>query len=270
MSAVARSASCSFVCRWIHPVINTSDRPDTEDRPYVDEIVGRNGASAADTTNRRATCIAADFQYLVRVFSDFGLRWSRRSTLAFAAFAVIVVAFTASALSWNGLSAFRNSATAEPALGPFLLAIPGTASPTPTPSPTPKPTKHAVAGATSTKPVATASPSPKPKPAVEPTPKAKHKVKPKPKPTHTPKPKPTPTPKVESLYIHTPRVVHLPRNPQYPPVSPITTVHGRAGRGGGSELPASLSLAAMSPFVRSSCGTTCGRPSHPRMARFAR
>ena len=135
------------------------------------------------------------------------------------------------ALSWNGLSAFRNSATAEPALGPFLLAIPGTASPTPTPSPTPKPTKHAVAGATSTKPVATASPSPKPKPAVKPTPKAKHKVKPKPKPTHTPKPKPTPTPKVESLYIHTPRVVHLPRDPQYPPVSPITTVHGvLAGR----------------------------------------
>jgi outer membrane biosynthesis protein TonB len=161
----------------------------------------------------------------VRVFSDFGVRWSRRSTLAFVAFAVIVVAFTALALSWNGLSAFRNSATAEPALGPFLLAIPG--SPSPSPSPTPKPTKHAVAGVPKAT-VHAASPSPKskPKPAVKP--KVKHKVKPKPKPTptHTPKPKPTPTPKVESLYIHVPRVVHVHRNPQYPPVSPITTVHG--------------------------------------------
>jgi hypothetical protein len=66
------------------------------------------------------TCIAADFQYLVRVFSDFGVRWSRRSTLAFVAFALIVVAFTALALSWNGLSAFRSSATAEP--GPNYVA----------------------------------------------------------------------------------------------------------------------------------------------------
>lgn len=160
------------------------------------------------------------------MFSDFGVRWSRRSTLAFAAFAVIIVAFTALALSWNGLSVFRNSATAEPALGPFLLAIPGTPSPSPTPTHKPKPTKHAAPGATSTKPVHTASPtpSPKPKPAVKP--KTKHKAKPKPKATHTPKPKAAPTPKVESLYIHVPRVTHVHRNPQYPPVSPITTVHG--------------------------------------------
>lgn len=61
----------------------------------------------------------------MRAFSDFGLRWSRRSTLAFVAFAVIVVAFTALALSWNGLSAFKSSASADPALGALMIAIPG-------------------------------------------------------------------------------------------------------------------------------------------------
>ena len=65
------------------------------------------------------------------VFKEYDSRWPRRSTLAFVAFAVAVVAFTAFALSWSGLSGFWNSANAEPASAPYLLAIPGSASPTP-------------------------------------------------------------------------------------------------------------------------------------------
>jgi outer membrane biosynthesis protein TonB len=164
----------------------------------------------------------------VRVFSDFGLRWSRRSTLAFVAFAVIVVAFTALALSWNGLSVFRNTATAEPGVGPFFVALPATA----TPSPTPAPSSHAAAvtspkarpthvpkQAVSPKPAVKAKPKHKVKPTHKPKAKATVKAKPKPKPTHTPKPK--------KLYIHIPKAIHAPkRKAQYPPAAPLTTYHG--------------------------------------------
>ena len=44
----------------------------------------------------------------------------------------------------------------------------------------------------------------------------------------------------------------------------------RAGRCGRPELPTALRVRATSPCLRSSCGTTCGRPSHRRMAQFAR
>jgi outer membrane biosynthesis protein TonB len=174
----------------------------------------------------------------VRVFSDFGLRWSRRSTLAFVAFALIVVAFTALALSWNGLSAFRSSANANPALGPFMIGIPGTASPTPTPTPQPG---QAAAGVTS--PVPSPLPTLSPHPQVSPHPKATHthKVKAKhtPKATHTPKPKPTHTPKAKRLYIHTPRFIHTPkRKTQYPPAPPPMNHYGvLAGAAGGNYAP---------------------------------
>jgi outer membrane biosynthesis protein TonB len=173
----------------------------------------------------------------MRVFSDLGLRWSRRSMLAFVAFAVIIVAFTALALSWNGLSAFRNSANADPGIGPFILTIPGTATPTPTPQPTqnaaavPPPSVTTVVQS----PLPTLSPHPTAKPAVKA--KAKHKVKPKA--THTPKPKPTHTPKAKTLYIHTPTFVRGPkRKPQYPPAAPPLDHYGvLAGAAGHNYAP---------------------------------
>jgi hypothetical protein len=235
---VALRASGSCACLRNRPAINTRDRSGTEDRRHIDENRAFNWCKGGRYDQSRGACIAADFQYLVRVFSDFGLRWSRRSTLAFVVFAVIVVAFTALALSWNGLSAFRNSATADPALGPFMIAIPGTATPTPKPTPS----RHA-AGVTSRTHVKASSPSlsPKPKPAV--TAKAKHKVKathkPKPKATHTPKPKPTHTPKPKLLYIHTPKFVHTPkRKALYPPAGPPLTHYGvLAGVAGNNYKP---------------------------------
>ncbi|HEY5199650.1 MAG TPA: hypothetical protein VIJ31_01970, partial [Acidothermaceae bacterium] len=63
------------------------------------------------------------------MFKEYDSSWPRRSTLLFVAFAVVVVAFTAFALSWSGLSGFRNSASADPAVAPYLLAIPGSATP---------------------------------------------------------------------------------------------------------------------------------------------
>ena len=162
----------------------------------------------------------------MRVFDDLGFKWPRRSTLMFVAFAAIIVAFTAFALSWNGLSAFRSSANADPAPGPFVLPARVAVSPTPTPAP-PSASQHATGGTAthSVKPVVA------PKPAVSPHPKAKHPTKTKHvrKPTAAPTPKPTPahTPKPKALYIHTPKVTHVPkRNPQYPPAGPVTTVHG--------------------------------------------
>ena len=157
----------------------------------------------------------------MRVFSDLGLRWSRRSTLAFAAFAVIVVAFTALALSWNGLSAFRNSANADPALGPFFVGLPGTPTPTPAPTPSSSSGKHPSA--------VTPSPTLSPHPSATHPPKVKHTVRAKhpskPKVTHTPKPKPTHTPKAKTLYVHTPKFVRLPHKPQYPPAAPTVVTH---------------------------------------------
>jgi hypothetical protein len=161
----------------------------------------------------------------VRVFSNIVLRWSRRSTLAFVAFALIVAAFTAVALSWNGLSAFRNSASANPQLGPFMIAIPGSAKPTPTPTPPAGSRVTAVTATHAATPVQT--PSPKPQPVVKA--KAKHKVKPKSKPkaTHTPKPKPTHIAKVKVLSIHPPKVAHAARRrAQYPPAPPPLTRYG--------------------------------------------
>jgi outer membrane biosynthesis protein TonB len=158
------------------------------------------------------------------VFSNLGLNWPRRQTLAFVAFAAIIVAFTALALSWNGLSAFKNSARADPQLGPFMIAISG--RPTPTPTPRPQVTKHPT-GVTTVSPVQ--RPSPKPSPKATPGVKAttKHKATPKPKATHTPKPVVTPTPKPKLLYVHTPKFVHVPkRKAQYPPAAPPANHYG--------------------------------------------
>jgi hypothetical protein len=220
------SGSCAFL--RIHPVTNTHDRRGTKNRPYIDENRALKWCKHGRYDQLHGACIAADFEYLVRVFSNVGFNWPRRQTLAFVAFALIVVAFTALALSWNGLSVFRNSATAEPGLGPYAIAFPAHATPSPTPSLTPHPTDATTTSVTPGQtPLPTPSQSPKAKPAVKA--KAKHRVKPKAKPkaTHTPKPKPTRVPKVKSLYIHTPVVKHLPkRKAQYPPAAPLTTVHG--------------------------------------------
>jgi outer membrane biosynthesis protein TonB len=172
----------------------------------------------------------------MRVLSDLAFRWSRRSTLAFVAFAVIVVAFTALALSWNGLSAFRHSANADPGIGPFVLTLPRTAPPTPTPPPQnaaaiPSPSVAPVVQS----PLPMLSPHPTTNPAVKT--KAKHTRKPKA--THTPKPKPTPTPKAQTLYIHTPLFTRTPkRKAQYPPAAPPLDHYGvLAGAAGHNYAP---------------------------------
>jgi outer membrane biosynthesis protein TonB len=176
----------------------------------------------------------------VRVFSNLGFNWPRRQTLVFVAFALIVVAFTAFALSWNGLSVFRSSANADPQPGPYALTIPGIAKPTPSPTATPPPNQRAT---TTTTQEATPeqSPSPTSKPTSKPAVKAttKHRVKPKAKPTPTPKPKPTHTPKPKLLYVHTPKFVHTPRrHAQYPPAPPPITHYGvLAGVAGNNYKP---------------------------------
>jgi outer membrane biosynthesis protein TonB len=178
-------------------------------------------------------------KYSKRVFSNLGAHWPRRSTLLFVAFALIVVAFTAFALSWSGLSGFRNSANADPATVPLILTLPRAGSPTP----------HATHHATpSDIPAASSTRSPKPKPALAPEPKAKpkakaaHKAKAKAKakaPKPTPKPKATHTPKPKVLYVRTPKFIHTPkRKAQYPPAAPTVNHYGvLAGAAGHNYTP---------------------------------
>lgn len=153
---------------------------------------------------------------------NLGANWPRRSTLLFVAFAIIVLAFTAFALSWSGLSGLRNSATADPATVPLIIAIPNAATPKPSHATHHSTARHppSVSKTRSSKPALTPKPTPATKAKASHKPKA---AKPTPKPTHTPKPKPTHTPKPKRLYVHTPRYVH---KPQYPPAPPPVTIHG--------------------------------------------
>ena len=145
-----------------------------------------------------------------------------------------MLSFTAFALSWSGLSGFRNSANADPAPIPLIIAIPNAATPKATHQAT---GGHAAVGFANTESEAKAGSDAKAEGHTETEGDAQAEggeanaeadtEAPKPKPTHTPKPK--------RLYVHTPRYVH---KPQYPPAAPPVTIHGvLAGAAGRNYIP---------------------------------